>query len=107
MQKSKPENNEVILNIKDTGTGINPEILSRLFTKFATKSDQGGTDWDYIFVKSIIESHGGKIWAEDNSGGNGSTFYFTLPIGKILDKIARNLKNEYKITTYKKKILSS
>jgi len=78
--KKIPENKQVILTIKDSGTGIDPEIFPRLFTKFATKSDEG-TGLGLYISKSIVESHGGKIWAENNSGGKGATFYFTLPIG--------------------------
>jgi signal transduction histidine kinase len=79
--KKIPENKQVILTIKDSGTGIDPEIFPRLFTKFATKSDEG-TGLGLYISKSIVESHGGKIWAENNSGGKGATFYFTLPIDK-------------------------
>ena len=73
--------NKVIVIIKDSGIGIDNEILPRLFTKFVTKSDQG-TGLGLFIVKNIIEAHGGKIWAENNSNGIGSTFYFTLPIVK-------------------------
>jgi signal transduction histidine kinase len=68
-----------IVTIKDTGTGIDPAILPRLFGKFATKSDQG-TGLGLYLSKSIIEAHGGKIWAENNRDGKGATFTFTLPI---------------------------
>jgi two-component system, OmpR family, sensor histidine kinase VicK len=71
--------NEVIISIKDTGTGINSEILPRLFTKFATKSDIG-TGLGLYISKGIVEAHGGKIWAENNSDGKGATFTFTLPV---------------------------
>src|SRR5215216_2524635 len=73
------DDNKVIVIIKDSGIGIDNEILPRLFTKFATKSDQG-TGLGLFIVKKIIEAHGGKIWAENNSNGIGSTFYFMLPI---------------------------
>jgi signal transduction histidine kinase len=86
---SKDNNNQVIVSVKDTGAGIDPEILPRLFTKFATKSDVG-TGLGLYISKSIIEAHGGKIWAENNKNNNknnldeqtrrGSTFYFTLPL---------------------------
>ena len=80
--KEKDDNNDkVIVMIKDSGIGIDNEILPRLFTKFATKSDQG-TGLGLFIVKKIIEAHGGRIWAENNSNGIGSTFYFTLPIVK-------------------------
>jgi len=72
---------QVIVTIKDSGTGIDPEIFPRLFTKFATKSEEG-TGLGLYISKSIVEAHGGKIWAENNSSGHGSTFYFTLPIDK-------------------------
>ena len=70
---------EVIVSIKDTGEGINPEILPRLFTKFATKSFSG-TGLGLYISKSIVESHGGKMWAENNPDGEGATFTFTLPL---------------------------
>jgi signal transduction histidine kinase len=82
--KNKEKNddkNKVIVIIKDSGMGIDNEILPRLFTKFATKSDQG-TGLGLFIVKKIIEAHGGRIWAENNSNGIGSTFYFMLPIAK-------------------------
>jgi signal transduction histidine kinase len=75
---------EVMVSIKDTGTGIDSEILPRLFTKFATKSDMaGGTGLGLFISKSIIESHGGKMWAHNNINngqGRGATFYFSLPL---------------------------
>ena len=78
-------NNEVTVSIKDTGTGIDLEILPKLFTKFATKSPIAGTGLGLFISKSIIELHGGKIWASNNidisgSKDEGSTFTFSLPI---------------------------
>ena len=52
---------EVIIAVKDTGTGIIPQLMPRLFTKFATKSYQG-TGLGLYISKSIIEAHGGRIW---------------------------------------------
>ena len=70
-----------LVSVKDTGSGIDPEILPRLLTKFVAKSNVG--TWLGLFIsKSIIESHGGKIWAENNADGKGSTFSFSLPIAK-------------------------
>jgi signal transduction histidine kinase len=69
-----------IITIKDTGRGIDPEIMPRLFTKFASRSFQG-TGLGLYICKSIIESHGGKIWAENNKDGEkGATFSFSLPL---------------------------
>jgi signal transduction histidine kinase len=78
--EEKNGNNEVIVSVKDTGQGIDSEILPRLFTKFATKSETGGTGLGLFISKSIVEAHGGKIWAENNADGKGATFSFSLPI---------------------------
>ena len=76
---SSSSSREVIVSVKDSGAGIDPEILPRLCTKFATKSDKG-TGLGLYISKSIIQAHGGKIWAENNSDGKGATFTFSLPI---------------------------
>ena len=73
------EKDEVIVSIKDTGIGIHPQILPKLFTKFVGASPKG-TGLGLYICKSIVEAHGGKIWAEN--GGNGATFMFSLPIDK-------------------------
>jgi two-component system sensor histidine kinase VicK len=70
---------EAIVSIKDTGKGIDMEILPRLFTKFASKSDKG-TGLGLYLSKGIIQAHGGKMWAENNKDGKGATFRFTLPL---------------------------
>ncbi|HXX95958.1 MAG TPA: ATP-binding protein [Candidatus Bathyarchaeia archaeon] len=54
------------------------DIVPRLFSKFASKSFQG-TGLGLFISKSIVEGHGGKIWAENNSDGKGATFTFSLP----------------------------
>jgi two-component system sensor histidine kinase VicK len=69
----------VIVSIKDTGSGIDSNILPRLFERFVSKSFRG-TGLGLFISKSIIEAHGGKIWAENNSDGKGATFAFSLPI---------------------------
>ncbi|MEZ0269290.1 MAG: ATP-binding protein [Nitrososphaeraceae archaeon] len=70
-----------VVEIRDTGTGINSEILPRLFDKFATRS-MSGTGLGLYISKSIVDSHDGKIWAYNNKDGKGATFTFTLPINK-------------------------
>jgi signal transduction histidine kinase len=72
-------NGNVIVSVKDNGTGIDAEIMPKLFSKFVTKSFSG-TGLGLYVSKNIIEAHGGKIWAENNNDGNGATFYFSLPI---------------------------
>jgi signal transduction histidine kinase len=70
---------QAIVTITDTGTGLDPEIMPRLFDKFASKSFQG-TGLGLYICKSIVEAHSGKIWAENNSDGKGAMFSFSLPI---------------------------
>src|SRR5918996_141118 len=76
---SLEENEYALIRIKDNGRGIDPDVQSRLFSKFATKSDIG-TGLGLFITKSIIEAHGGEISAENNSDGKGATFTFSLPL---------------------------
>ena len=71
----------IVVEIKDTGTGISSEMLPRLFDKFATRS-MSGTGLGLYISKSIVDSHDGKIWAYNNKDGKGATFVFILPIDK-------------------------
>ncbi len=75
---SEKTDGHILVNIKDTGTGIDAAVLPSLFTKFVTKSDRG-TGLGLYISKSIIEAHGGKIWAENNLEGPGASFTFTIP----------------------------
>ena len=71
---------EVIVTVRDTGEGIDPKIQPRLFSKFATSSIQG-TGLGLYISKSIVEAHGGSMWAENKSDRRGgATFYFSLPV---------------------------
>jgi two-component system sensor histidine kinase VicK len=78
----KEDNNLVIIKVKDSGRGIDPEIFPKLFEKFSSKSEKG-IGLGLFISKSIIEAHGGRIWAENNTDGKGATFTFTLPIEKL------------------------
>jgi two-component system sensor histidine kinase VicK len=73
------EDNEVIVKVRDSGSGIDSEIFPRLFEKFASKSEKG-TGLGLFLSKNITEAHGGRIWAENNPDGTGATFAFSLPI---------------------------
>ena len=75
---SKKEDGQVSVSVKDTGAGIAPDILPRLFTKFVSKS-QKGTGLGLFISKSIVEAHGGKIWGKNNEREKGATFTFTIP----------------------------
>jgi two-component system sensor histidine kinase VicK len=72
-------NDELIVTVKDSGEGIHSDIIPRLFTKFATKSNTG-TGLGLYISKNIIEAHGGRIWAVNNQDGIGATFSFSLPV---------------------------
>jgi signal transduction histidine kinase len=78
---SRIEVRNAIISIKDTGRSIDAELMPRLFTKFASKSETG-TGLGLYLSKNIIEAHGGKIWAENNEDGKGATFTFILPLLK-------------------------
>ena len=89
------DNEVIVVSIKDTGEGIDADIMPVLFTKFATKS-QHGTGLGLYISKSIVEAYGGKIWAQNNNdivnngSKKGATFSFTLPLTK--DKVQSNSK---------------
>ena len=71
---------EVIVSVKDTGEGIDPKIRPKLFSRFATNSSQG-TGLGLYISKSVVEAHGGRMWADDNiDRRHGATFYFSLPV---------------------------
>ena len=82
----KPDDNEnnkvVYVTIQDTGTGITSELIPNLFSKFVTSS-YNGTGLGLFISKGIIEAHGGRIWAENNSNGIGASFTFSLPITSL------------------------
>jgi two-component system, OmpR family, sensor histidine kinase VicK len=82
--KSDLQEEEAIVMVNDTGSGIDPEIMAKLFSKFTTKSEQG-TGLGLYISKCIVEAHDGRIWAENNSGGKkGATFAFSLPLSTTI-----------------------
>ena len=72
------EPDQVLVAIEDVGTGANPETVGRLFEAFYTTKPQG-LGIGLSICRSIVEAHGGKIWASSNEGP-GMTFSFTVPI---------------------------
>jgi signal transduction histidine kinase len=70
---------QVIVEVKDSGKGIDSIILPKVFSKFSSDPNVGGTGLGLYISKNIIEAHGGKIWAKNNEDGKGSTFSFSLP----------------------------
>jgi signal transduction histidine kinase len=69
---------EIVIMVNDKGMGIDKSIIEKMFTKFVTTSD-GGTGLGLYVSKSLIEAHGGRIWAYNNTDEQGATFCFTLP----------------------------
>ena len=69
---------QILIGISDTGKGISPHIMPKLFEKFITGSTTG-TGLGLYITRNLVEAHGGKIWAFNNANGVGSTFVFTLP----------------------------
>jgi signal transduction histidine kinase len=79
LQQNEENPDHVEIRVSDTGKGIDPSIRPRLFEKFVTKSVKG-TGLGLYLCKAIVEAHGGRIWAEDNTV-RGAVFIFTLPKG--------------------------
>jgi signal transduction histidine kinase len=71
---------EVVVSVADTGGGIPPENLPRVFDRFwqATKAERQGAGLGLPITKGIVEVHGGRIWVESTLG-RGTTFSFTIP----------------------------
>ncbi|HEX6067994.1 MAG TPA: HAMP domain-containing sensor histidine kinase, partial [Nitrososphaera sp.] len=74
---AKKSGDEVVVSMRDEGTGISPKVMPRLFEKFVTASESG-TGIGLYLSKAIIEAHGGRMWAENNKN-KGATFYFSIP----------------------------
>jgi two-component system, OmpR family, sensor histidine kinase VicK len=77
-KKGENDTDTIITSVRDTGTRIHSEILPSLFSKFGSRSEMG-TGLGLFISKNIVKAHGGKIWGENNTDGNGATFVFTLP----------------------------
>ena len=101
-KKKYEEKEQAIVSVKDTGEGISDKILSKLFTKFVTSDSTTGTGLGLYICKNIIEAHGGRIWAENNSDGKGATFRFTLPISVISYINPNNINNNSKIEHFQR-----
>ena len=78
-KKEDNNNNYVLVIVRDSGEGVNPEILPKMFSKFITKSFEGLGLGLYI-SKNIVEAHGGKMLGKNNDNGIGAEFGFTLPL---------------------------
>jgi signal transduction histidine kinase len=76
--KSEPGDGQLLISVSDTGVGLPPEQADQIFKAFFTTKDTG-TGMGLPISRSIIESHGGRLWAT-GVPGSGATFQFTLPV---------------------------
>jgi signal transduction histidine kinase len=77
----EPRADDVLISVTDTGIGISPQEIGRVFDRFwqAKKSKRGGAGLGLAISKAVVQAHGGQIWVESEEG-RGSTFYCTLPV---------------------------
>ncbi len=90
--ETKQKNSSVLVSVKDGGIGITGENMSKLFESFTqfsnvTTRKYGGTGIGLSICKNLINLHNGKIWAESQGPGQGTTLYFTLPLKKSDRKV--------------------
>lgn len=83
---AEPRSGEMIVRVTDTGLGISAENLARIFDRFyrvdksRSRRAGGGSGIGLTIARALVETHGGKLWAESEGEGKGSTFTFTLPL---------------------------
>jgi signal transduction histidine kinase len=77
IQSQRGEDGQVLVSVSDTGVGLPPQQADKIFNAFFTTKTHG-TGMGLRISRSIVESHGGRLWAAGNSP-RGATFHFTLP----------------------------
>ena len=77
IQSQRAETEQLLVSVSDTGVGLPPQEVSQIFNAFFT-TKPGGTGMGLSISRSIVESHGGRVWAADNSP-HGASFHLTLP----------------------------
>lgn len=84
---ARAHNAELVLWVKDTGPGIAPELIPRMFDRFwqAAKGDRRGAGLGLTICRAIVDAHGGRIWVESQLGA-GSTVFFSLPALGLMPK---------------------
>ena len=79
VDKNRNNHDFAVISICDTGSGVDSEMMPRLFTKFSSKSFSG-TGLGLYICKNIVEAHGGRIWVQNNENAKGATFSFMMPL---------------------------
>jgi signal transduction histidine kinase/ligand-binding sensor domain-containing protein len=85
IKSQRGENGEVLISVSDTGMGLPPQQADKIFNAFFTTKTHG-TGMGLRISRTIVESHGGRLWAADNSP-RGATFHFTLPPAAVTDQV--------------------
>jgi signal transduction histidine kinase len=93
---------QVIVSVKDTGNGISKEVLPKLFSKFTTSDSSSGTGLGLYICKNIVQAHEGKIWAENDSDGNGAIFRFALPVISYFNSNNNSNNNNTKLERFQR-----
>jgi C4-dicarboxylate-specific signal transduction histidine kinase len=86
INSQRGENEQLVVSVSDTGVGLPAEQADQIFNAFFTTKPHG-TGMGLRISRSIVESHGGRLWAADNSP-RGAKFYFTLPIAGAAQQVA-------------------
>jgi signal transduction histidine kinase len=81
IESQRGEEGQVLISVSDTGVGLPPQQADKIFNAFFTTKTHG-TGMGLRISRSIIESHGGRLWAADNSP-RGARFQFTLPAATV------------------------
>src|ERR687898_974655 len=102
LKKEEEGKEQAIVSIKDTGNGISKEVLPKLFSKFTTSDSSSGTGLGLYICKNIVQAHGGKIWAENDSDGNGAVFRFALPVISYFNSNNNSNNNNTKLERFQR-----
>ena len=86
IKSQQEDSDQLLISVMDTGVGVPPEKMEQIFNAFFTSKPQG-TGMGLPISRSIIETHGGRLWAVSNPG-SGTTFQFTLPIQRAAHQAA-------------------
>jgi len=86
IKSQQDDSGQLLISVMDTGVGVPSEKIEQIFNAFSTSKPQG-TGMGLAISRSIIESHGGRLWATPNAG-TGTTFHFTLPTRRNAHQVA-------------------